>query len=346
MASSITELLHKRSWSGEEVGKALLSSIIHDINHGSEPNFNPLFSQADFEKMERSLKTEQKRSIYGVYKNIFQALIDSYSRGQGLCQQFWHGYHRYKNTLDLCRKTDNIIKHTQNLPLIISKTQYNRLKTKAKDALKAQKNAPIEPKEQDIIDQFIAESALKNPKAADYMAFNGIAILQNSKPDLLDENGEYIQESMFGLENTLDNLFADGKTKAELTMLGDKFFKPAMRYFYAFNALMGIIGPIYDIEDLETIKINTKNFELQLKNLNREIYSFYKEVSGNLAQIGRKRAMIKDLFEPVDIEDLKPKKAAIEQVKQNISELGFSPEARQKLKSFDDFIFLLSGGEV
>ena len=346
MAKNTMKLLHKKSWSGEEVGKALLSSIIYDINHGSEPNFSPLFSQADFEKMESSLKTEQQRSIYGIYKNIYQALIDSYNRGQGLYQQFWHGYYRYKNTLDLCRKTDNMIKHTQNLPLIISRAQYNRLKIKAQNALKAKKNAQKEPKEQDIIDQFIKEFTAKNPKIADYMAFKGLAILQDSQPDLLDEDGKYIQESIFDLESTLDNLFADGKTKAELAMLGDKFFKPAMRYFYAFNTLMGIIEDVYGIENLKTVNLNTKNFELQLKNLNRAIFSFYKSVAGNSAQKERKRAMIKDLFNPVDIEDLKPKKAVIEQVKQRISQLGFGSEARQKLKSFDNFISLLIGGEV
>ena len=129
-------------------------------------------------------------------------------------------------------------------------------------------------------------------------------------------------------------------------MLGDKFFKPAMRYFYAFNTLMGIIEDVYGIENLKTVNLNTKNFELQLKNLNRAIFSFYKSVAGNSAQKERKRAMIKDLFNPVDIEDLKPKKAVIEQVKQRISQLGFGSEARQKLKSFDNFISLLIGGEV
>lgn len=221
-----------------------------------------------------------------------------------------------------------------------------RLKIKAQNALKDQKNDQIEPKEQDIIDQFIAEIALKNPKIADYMAFNGVAILQDAKPDLLDEDGKYIQESIFDLESTLDNLFTDGKTKAELAMLGDKFFKPAMRYFYAFNALMSIIGDIYGIENLETVNLNTENFELQLKNLNRAIYGFYKDVAGNSAQKEHKRAMIKELFNPVDIEELKPKKAAIAQVKQEIYELKFTHAARQKLKSFDNFISLLIGGEA
>ena len=56
--------------------------------------------------------------------------------------------------------------------------------------------------------------------------------------------------------------------------------------------------------------------------------------------------MIKILFKHEDIEKLKSKKAAISQVKQEISELWFGPEVRQKLKSFDNFISLLIGSEA
>lgn len=56
--------------------------------------------------------------------------------------------------------------------------------------------------------------------------------------------------------------------------------------------------------------------------------------------------MIKELFNPVDIEELKSKKAAIAQVKQEVSELGFTIDVRHKLKNFDNFISLLIGGEA
>ena len=45
-----------------------------------------------------------------------------------------------------------MIKHTQNLPLVISRAQHDRLKIRAQNALKNQKkNIKKEPKEQDII---------------------------------------------------------------------------------------------------------------------------------------------------------------------------------------------------
>ena len=48
MAKSIDSLLKKKGWSGEEVGKALIASVIHDVKHRGEPDFKPLFSQSDF----------------------------------------------------------------------------------------------------------------------------------------------------------------------------------------------------------------------------------------------------------------------------------------------------------
>ena len=129
-------------------------------------------------------------------------------------------------------------------------------------------------------------------------------------------------------------------------MLGDKFFKSAMSYFYAFFELMNILGDIYSLENMETVNLNTENCKLQLKNFNLAIYGFYKDFAGNSTQKEHKWDIIKILFKHEDIEKLKSKKAAISQVKQEISELWFGPEVRQKLKSFDNFISLLIGSEA
>ena len=70
MAKNIDSLLNKKGWTGEEVGKALIASLIHDIRHQSEPDFQPLFSPSDFEKMENSLKSDRDYTVYGVYRPI------------------------------------------------------------------------------------------------------------------------------------------------------------------------------------------------------------------------------------------------------------------------------------
>jgi hypothetical protein len=60
MARDIKSLLSKKGWTGEEVGKAVIASLINDAEQGSKPH-NPLFSQADLERMEDSLTQPAER---------------------------------------------------------------------------------------------------------------------------------------------------------------------------------------------------------------------------------------------------------------------------------------------
>ena len=94
MANSIKSLLSKKGWTGEEVGKALIASLLNDIRYQGQEH-ELLFTQADFDKMESSLSTDRDYLAYGVYRDIYSSIVDTYNRGQGLYQQFYNGYYRY-----------------------------------------------------------------------------------------------------------------------------------------------------------------------------------------------------------------------------------------------------------
>ena len=52
----------------------------------------------------------------------------------------------------------------------------------------------------------------------------------------------------------------------------------------------------------------------------------------------RKRALIKEIFSPIDYEALKPTTKAIEAVTAQLDKLGFSTKTRKNLKKFDNLI--------
>ena len=126
MAKSIDSLLKKKGWSGEEVGKALIASTIHDVKHQSEPDYKPLFSQSDFERMESSLSSDRDYTVYGVYRDLYSSIVDAFNRGQGLFQQFYNGYSRFTNYFYLCQQADEALKRSDEYPLIMTQSQYNR----------------------------------------------------------------------------------------------------------------------------------------------------------------------------------------------------------------------------
>lgn len=130
--TQLNRLLKKKGWTGKEVGQLLFSSLFNDVkNQGKEVKDPPLFSQADFEKIESSLETERDYTIYGVYRDLYSSIIDSFNRGQGLYQQFYNGYYRLLLELREVQHTEDAQKSIDKIPLIMTESQYKRLKEEA-----------------------------------------------------------------------------------------------------------------------------------------------------------------------------------------------------------------------
>lgn len=626
MAKSIDSLLKKKGWSGDEVGKALIASTIHDVKHQSEPDYKPLFSQSDFERMESSLSSDRDYTVYGVYRDLYGSIVDAFNRGQGLFQQFYNGYSRFTNYFYLCQQADKALKRSDEYPLIMTQSQYKRHKRKTKERLKgftesyislvfktieyfynapelapeaikraldATRTAPatnerllamynevmglgyytlpdgrkskdmsleewqktleelyleshhltingepataeetfkhyreqtilktyklffegiegikraykevvgedmevdeteetrllkaledmlgagaswevdrrdktqaplyslqgllrhladqtetitewhynenppeditkdyfledileewysgilsedtkeaqatleefiadypelykavvayikktvpafskikpahymdeltswgelaelgvanyrslIEPTVYDIAQQFTVEADasenLRNYSKRRRINRRGIAIAQEPTSWQTDEKGDYKEApDPLSVFYNLDSVAESESQRAELDAFQNNLFKPALRFLYAYNALILIIGAVYDIEGAEALQLSTRTFESQLKSFNNLIYIFYGEVYGDPEEKKRKRELIKELFPPVDTEELKPAKEAIDAVTAELTELGFTSKARKKLKNFDRYIALLMG---
>jgi hypothetical protein len=596
----LDKLLKKKGWTGKEVGQLLIASMLNDIKQLGQGEKTPLFSQADFEKMESSLNSDFDYLSYGVYRELYSSIIDSFNRGQGLCQQFYNGFSRLYLMLREVQIADNVQKAYDDTPLIMTESQYKRLEAEAVQTLKGNKESyysllfyilekfldagdeapePIrtaieatkeipaekitfsrsyneqmglgyyslpdgrrsdqmtseewqkaleeeilrthkltingEPasteetireynrdrliksyelffkgakairefvlertgKELDGTDEEIEEAlngiidyvgkARYNPNAEKieealgfstpaewhtyeelpegltaydllhliaessryeetdkkkhlkafkteykelYTALNayieenvpkarglkpnqlykdivswgeladagiigyssliqpddreivqiwtegedttenkskrlraglrGIAILRNPASYQTDENGDYIEKkSPLPFFLSLYTLEGDGDKIAEINSYIDNLIYPALSYLYAFNSLMGIIGKVYDLPELEEVaRFDTRLFESKMSGYNGMLYLFYHNVYGNEEEKQRKRAIIKEIFRPLEADTLKPSQEAIEEVTAELTKLGFSSDARKKLKYLDAFI--------
>ena len=129
MALNINRLLNKKAWTGAEVGKALIASFAHDVRNKGNKDKEPLFTQAEFNRMTDSLQTEQQIGAYLVYEKIYSGCIDSFNRSESFSQQFLHGYYRLLTELDRVMQADHALKAVEEYPLILSKAQYERILT-------------------------------------------------------------------------------------------------------------------------------------------------------------------------------------------------------------------------
>ena len=174
------------------------------------------------------------------------------------------------------------------------------------------------------------------------IALNGITIAQEPRPYQLNESNEYIDNLqdilLFGRENNIDSIAENDILREDIIAFQENLFKPALRYIYSFNALVKIIASVYDIDDMGEVELDTTRFEKQLDALNSTIHLFYTGVYGTKAERQRKRELIKEIFFPVDYTELQPTEEALQAVTAELDALGFSSEARKKLKKFDSLI--------
>lgn len=598
--NQLKNLLKKKGWTGKEVGQLLIASMLNDIKQQGQGEKTPLFSQSDFEKMESSLTSDRDYISYGVYRDLYSSIIDSFNRGQGLYQQFYNGFSRLFTELREVENTDNAQKSIDDTPLIMTESQYKRLEAEAvqtlrgykesyysllfyilekfldagdeapepiRTAIEATKKIPAEKitfsrsyneqmgegyytlpdgrrsdqltseewqkalmdcflsrhkltingepataeetvqhynqnrliksyelffkgakairelvlertgKELELTDEEIEEAlndtidyvgkarytptaeqiaealdfseptewhtyeklpegltaydllglitdsssygdtdekkhlkAFKTEYKELYTALNayieenvpkarglkpnqlykdivswgeladagiigyssliqpddreivqiwtdgedsteskskrlrtglrGIAILRNPTSYQTDENGDYIEKkSPLQFFQSLYTLEGNGDKIAEIQGYTGNLIYPALGYLYAFNALMEIIGKVYDLPELaEVARYDTSLFESKMSGFNGMLYFFYHDVYGNEEEKQRKRAIIKEVFRPLEAETLKPSQEAIEEVTAELTKLGLSSDARKKLKYLDAFI--------
>lgn len=97
----IAALLRRKKLRGEEVGKALLWSLISDYEQRDSPSFTQLLSQADLEHMEAALPSAYERARYEEYVQLRNNLLQLFQEAQGQLQQLHHAMFRLTSRVSM-----------------------------------------------------------------------------------------------------------------------------------------------------------------------------------------------------------------------------------------------------
>lgn len=124
MTIQIKQILKKKRLTGDDVGKALVYSVISDIAYGEEPL---PFTQARFEIMEGSLTKEEDISTYSVYKSIYEGILESYNEGLGKESQYNNGYHILTSPLRDYIDSEYRIATAELVPYVMTQAQYRTI---------------------------------------------------------------------------------------------------------------------------------------------------------------------------------------------------------------------------
>lgn len=142
MALNINKLLLKKGWTGAEVGRLLMASVIDDIKNHGNPDHKPLFTQAQYERMATNLRTERDSITLSAYVALHESTLQLFNKAQGLHQQLWHGYYRRLNAVQNCiLATEEQRIKEQHAPLILTARQYEQAKQSVREKKKLQQES-------------------------------------------------------------------------------------------------------------------------------------------------------------------------------------------------------------
>lgn len=111
-AGNARSLLRRKRLKGEEVGRALLCSLVHDYEQRDSESPKPLFTQDDLTRMVAALPSEYERRIYADYVDLHDSLLSLFREAQGQLQQLQHGLHRLSSRISIAEvigKLDSLL---------------------------------------------------------------------------------------------------------------------------------------------------------------------------------------------------------------------------------------------
>lgn len=126
MATNIKTLLNKKTWKGEDVGRALILNLINDVRHIEDPDHDPLFSQSELDRMQNNLrdKTTHDITVYNRYISLYNGLAGEYDRMEAVIQQAHNGLNVLLRHVALLMQAEDTEELLEKVPIIMTEKQY------------------------------------------------------------------------------------------------------------------------------------------------------------------------------------------------------------------------------
>lgn len=128
----INKLLKKKGWTGDEIGKALVLSLIDSYKQTSRGVSQPkeLFSAEQFEKMLLSIKDANQAIRYNRYLGLQSWLMQYQAVANAYFQRLQGDVSSLLTTYSTARAAEDISKYIESLPAIMTQKQYDETREK------------------------------------------------------------------------------------------------------------------------------------------------------------------------------------------------------------------------
>jgi len=132
MATDIKNLLNKKGWTGDEVGKAIIYSAINSYKQTLQGKNNPteLFTAAQLKKMINALEDTNQIRHYNRYIGLNNWVIQYQAVALAYYQQADGEINRMLGIITTAHAAEDEYKYIEKLPAIMTQKQYDEIRSK------------------------------------------------------------------------------------------------------------------------------------------------------------------------------------------------------------------------
>lgn len=128
----IQNLLKKKEWTGEEVGKAIILNMMHNYKQTMQGVVSPtvLFSQAQISTMINSITDRVQGQLYNRYVGLNNWISQNHAIATARYEQVRGEINRLLLIISTAAAAEDEYKYIEKLPAIMTQKQYDEIRAK------------------------------------------------------------------------------------------------------------------------------------------------------------------------------------------------------------------------
>jgi len=291
-------LLSKDTLSGDELGMCLIKNDILLYSGSNEETLD----QETLDMLVQKIETVEEAEVLECYVQLRSFVQRSQAIANAFNQQAQNGCCRLLMYMTQSQQVEHARKLIENLPIIMTETQYKEMPTPGRIA-----------------------------------RMRGVAIVAEEfpcRPKCLDMNDYFIEpeidcfQEMMSLENT------EG-LKDKIRYFREDLLMSGIRKQLAFNELYRLIGERIGIPEFETFCVEADTVLDEIRGINSQRNAFEDELAGEGEEYENKKRILNDVFTLIDIDSLYPSESSIDKVRDMLKDIS---SFRYQLDSMADIL--------
>ena len=284
MERTIADLLEKEYISGDELGTCIIKNDIFKFK-GQE---DKLISQDIMDCLMQKINTIEDAEKLECYIQLQMFIQRAQAMAYAFNQQAQNGCCRLLMYMAQSQQVEHARKLIENLPIIMTETQYNEMPIPGKLARQ-----------------------------------RGFALISNEfpcRPKCLTVEDYFIQpeidcfQEMMSLENI-------EKMHDKIKYFREELMIPGIRKNLAYNELCRLIAKRTGIDDFTVFCVEDGSMTQQIKEMNEQRKAFDDEIAGEGEEYENKRRILNNVFKPIDTDSLHPSDKNISIVRQKLDNM-------------------------